>query len=126
MKTLKHLIFASALVIISACNNNPFVVIDNYVIYSEDEFGRGNYLMCKLGCDNDARIEYVKSIEWSKKYLFVQQQKLNKNSNWFIIEAKGKELLCCGKDSLIGPLTVEEVNQYKSKNNITKLKEKKF
>ncbi|WKZ76143.1 MAG: hypothetical protein QY303_04440 [Vicingaceae bacterium] len=126
MKTLKNLIYAVALLITSSCNNNPFVVTDNYVVYSEDEYGNGYYLVCKLGCDHDARIEYVKSIEWSKKYLFVQQEKPNQNSQWYIIKAKGNELLCCGRDSLIGPFTVQEVNEYKSNNKITNLKQKQF
>lgn len=126
MKTLTLIIIGISLIMISSCNSNPFVVTDNYVIYSEDEYGNGYYLKCKLGCDQDARIEYVKSIKWSDKYLFVQQKNGEQNIQWYIIEAKGEKLLCCNNDTLIGPFTEKQVEKYMSEHGIVKLKEKHF
>ena len=114
-------------VVFKNCINRPFPIADYYMIYSDDEFGDGHYLICKLGCENDPFIENIKSIQWDKRHIIVEQQEKEK-SNWYLIIARGEELLCCNRDTTIGAVSKAEIDSLlKEKNiNIKKMKKKHF
>lgn len=122
IKMLQKLItFIAYVVFLSSCGEQSIKLTDNYTICSEDEFGKGYYLICKLSCISDPKIENIKTIELSSSHIIIQQSYLNR-SRWFIIKARGKELKCCNKDFLIGPLTRVETNMFIKSEKIQVIK----
>ena len=124
------------LMLLKQCiNESSYRITDWYVVYPggesffpEDDFGtNGYYLMCKLGCYYDTRIDNVKSIKWDKKHIIVEQKE-NKQTNWYLIIASGEELMCCCRDTTIGPVSKTEMDYLiQSKDlNIKKMKRKRW
>ena len=123
------------LMLTQQCINDSFSLTDNYFvkaggerIFPGDDFGtNGYFLMCNPGCDYDARIDNVKSIQWDKKYIIVEQKE-NKQTNWYLIIANGEELMCCCRDTTIGPISRTEMDYLiQSKNlNVKKMKRKRW
>ena len=118
------------------CNIESFRITDNYIVQSatdkrifpDDDFGtKGYFLWCNPGCDYDARIDRVKSIRWDKKHIVVEQKE-NKQTNWYLIIASGEELMCCCRDTTIGPVSKTEMDYLiQSKDlNIKKMKRKRW
>jgi hypothetical protein len=105
------------------CNSEPPVtLIDYYRVYPEDEFGRGYYLICKLGCSSDVKIENITFIAWNDSVIIVRTG--TSNYVWYIIKARKDKLKCCNRDILIGPLTNKSVSKYlrgKSLKNVKKI-----
>lgn len=96
---LYSLTIAFVTLLIQGCNS-PTTIEDYYTLYPPDEWHDDYYLMCKMSDSNDPLILNVDYIKWSTKMIAVKQ----KNSNWWIIKAKGDSLKCCNQDKLIGPI----------------------
>lgn len=117
----KTLIFIIFILLATGCET-PLHLSDNYYIHPEDEFVNGYYLFCNPSCENDVFIQYIKEVQWNKKYIIVETLK----EEWFVIKALGPELFCCNNDSLLGPMSVDSIEKYKFKENIKYLKKKEF
>ena len=78
-------------------------------------------------CDYDARIDNVKSIRWDKRHIIVEQRE-NGKANWYLIIARGEELMCCNRDTIIGPVSEKEMNHLiHSKNlNVKKMRQRRW
>lgn len=109
---------------LSGCFDSSTTLIDEYRIYPQDEFGNGYYLMCKLGCKGDPKIQNIASIEWNDRFIVIK----NKDSQklCYIIKAKGEKLKCCNEDILIGPLSEQELKKYLESQYVGKLNKKDF
>ncbi|GEM_PF-2154726 len=116
-------LFFLGLSIFLSCNT-PVVIYEWYRIYSEDEYGNGYYLMCKMGTKDSPFIENIHSVAWNTKYIIIEQNNVEQNI-WYIVKAKG-EVLMCGQDTLMGPLSKTEKEHYLKENNIQKLQKRKF
>ena len=105
----------------------PIEIHEWYRIYGNDKYREGYHLMCKLGAEGAPHIENLQSAYWNKQYIIVEQKNFEEagNNRWYIVKAKGEELVC-GNDTLIGPLSKEEKDGYIKANNIKKLKKRKF
>jgi len=103
----------------------PLMLTDYYRVYPPDGFGDGYYLVCKLSCKGDVKIENIKSIRWSDRIIIVE--KSSDEEEWYIVVPKGNKLMCCNRDSLVGPLSEGEVMRFLgSDNDMSLLKVKVF
>lgn len=109
---------------LSGCFDSSITLIDEYRIYPQDEFGDGHYLICKLGCEGDPKIQNIASVEWNDRYIVVRKKDAQKP--WYVIKAKGEKLKCCNGDILTGPLSEQELKEYLESEDVGKLKEKSF
>ena len=108
-----------------SCGQRIIKITDYYTIYSEDEFGAGYHLICKLGCNNDAKIENIKSIRWNTKNIIIKKRQSGRYQ-WYRIKARGNELRCCNNDELTGPLNEAEVNLIIKKERLYYMNEQTF
>ncbi|MDR2149003.1 MAG: hypothetical protein LBE91_21390, partial [Tannerella sp.] len=68
--------------LLTQCLPVHYNIVDNYYVdspgervYADSDFGtEGYYLWCNPGCNGAAQIDYVKSIQWDKKHIIVEQQ----------------------------------------------------
>ena len=122
--------FVAIIVIVAAlfesgCFQTGFKIADSYVICPEDEFGKGYYLICKLGCNEDPKIENIKMVEWNEKYIIIQNNSLLRN-RWFIIQAQNDKLKCCNSDSIFSSLSDSAVKEFIIEKHIRNLETKIF
>lgn len=108
--------------ILSCWYNNSVALTDHYRIYPQDEFGDGYYLICKLGCEGDPKIQNITTVRWNKRFIIVKVKR--PLDYWYIIKAKDKELKCCNGDILIGPLSEEQMQDSLESEKVGKLKER--
>ncbi|MFZ6663664.1 hypothetical protein [Peijinzhouia sedimentorum] len=125
MMKLKSLLIVMFLTIpLSGCIDGSTILIDEYRIYPQDEFGDGHYLICKLGCDGDPKIQNIASVGWNDRFIIVGKKGAQKS--WYVIKAKGEKLKCCNGDVLTGPLSEQELKEYIEREAVGELKEKSF
>ncbi len=122
MQTKKMIILIVVLIMLPCCSDNSIALIDEYRIYPQDEFGEGYYLICKLGCKGDPKIENITTVKWNNSFILVKVK--NPLNHWYIIKAKGEVLKCCNNDTLIGPFSKEQMESYLDGEKVGKLKEK--
>ncbi len=108
-----------------SCRQRIVKIIDHYTIYSEDEFGAGYYLICKLACKNDAKIENIESIRWDTKNIIIKKRQSG-IYHWYRIKATGNELMCCNNDELTGPFSEAEVNLIIKREHLYYMNEQAF
>jgi hypothetical protein len=95
-----------------------------YIDYGGEFGGEGYYLECNPGYFTPI-IENIQSVEWNKQIIIVEQKPSEGTENvWYIVKAKGKELVC-GNDTTIGSLTKKEKNEYLKTVKTGRLKKKK-
>lgn len=111
---------------LAGCFESSTELVDEYRIYPQDGFGSGYYLICKLSCDNDPKIENVESVKWNDQFIVVKKEREKSQESWYVIEAKGEKLKCCNGDTITGPLTQQEMTDYLAKKGAKNLKEKSF
>lgn len=113
-----------AVILQTGCFDNSIILVDEYRIYPQDEFGEGYYLICKLGCKESPKIQNITSVQWNDRFIFISK-KDNKRP-WYVIKAKGKKLKYCSGDILKGPLSEQDLKDYFENEDVGILKEKSF
>ena len=109
---------------LSGCFNSPTTLIDYYRIYPQDEFGDGHYLICKLGCERDPKIQNIAFVGWNDRYIVVRKKDAQKP--WYVITAMGEKLKCCNGDILTGPLSEQEMKEYLESEDVGNLQQTSF
>ena len=118
---MTKILFLIFFMLLTACDTRLHLG-DYYYIYSEDSFGYGYYLTCKLGCEYDAHIDYIEKVRWNDKYILVNKT----NKECFVIKARGEELACCNRDTIIGPMNTNQLDEYIKTMGIKNLNEENF
>lgn len=102
---------------------------DCYFIARGGEFGgEGYYLECNPGYRSMPRIDNLKSVAWNSRIIIVEQEPSGMESPnvWWIIPAKGEELMC-GNDPVLGPMSTGEKDAWLEANPPTeRLKRRKY
>ena len=105
---------------------SKFYISDYYYLVSRSsDYGQDAHLFCKLGCDYDISVDRIKKIYWTKSTILLQR---GNGNEYYIILARSKELMCCNRDSIIGPLSKQEYenNLHKLRVDLEKFEYKEF
>ncbi len=119
--------------ILIGCSNTGMKITDHYKVYDYVEFDyNGNYidaenvLMCKLASSNDPFITDVINVQWNDSIIITET-----DHGYFVVESNSYGLCCsCGNET-IGPLSENELIDYKTKtdfklNNEKSIKQKRI
>lgn len=74
---------------LSGCFDSSTILIDEYRIYPQDEFGDGQHLICKLGCAGGPKIQNIATVEWNDRFIVVRKK--DDQKPWYVIKAKGEK-----------------------------------
>lgn len=104
------------------CADSGVKIIDYYYVYAYDsQLKAENVLMCKLSCEDDPIITNVVSVEWNENMLIAETIR-----GYYIIESGRDELCCCCQDTLIGPMDIDDIEQFKELQGFKPKHKKKF
>lgn len=102
-----------------SCSSTSEKLIDNYYVYSPDEYCDSYYLKCKLSNDRDPVIDKVHSVYWNDSTIIVEQR--GEKHNWWIIRASDEKLKCCNNDIVIGPVSERSIKAYMKNAEFSRL-----
>jgi len=129
MKTSKF--FLVMLFLLCSCTGT-YRVIDNYIVsyYNAKDPKSSDYsieLFCNPGCEQDPVVDNVKSISWNKRTMVIEQWQSDENKWYFVLCAKDS-LMCCCRDTLLGPFSEHEKDSVLEARqiDISKMEEKKW
>lgn len=84
-----------------ACSSSKMNLVDEYYIYSPDEFHETYYLKCKLSGDRDHEIDSLHTVYWNDSAIILGRGE--GKENWWLIQAASSNLKCCNNDIIKGP-----------------------
>ena len=93
-----------------SCSSTSIKLVDDYYIYSPDDYYTTYYLKCKLSSDQDPVIDSVHVVCWNDSTIIIGRGR--EIYNWWIIKASSEKLKCCNNDSVIGPVSDHFVKAY--------------
>ena len=119
MKFKIHLVLSIILLLVLGCGNGKIKIVDYYYIYDYVDFDNNrnridgkNVLMCNPAFKNDLFINNLEYVEWNESVIIATT-----TNGHFIIEANSNGLCCgCGNETK-GPLTTNELENFKNKND---------
>ena len=119
MKFKIHLVLNIILLLVLGCGNGKIKIVDYYYIYDYVDFDNNrnridgkNVLMCNPAFKNDPFINNLEYVEWNESVIIATT-----TNGHFIIEANSNGLCCgCGNETK-GPLTTNELENFKNKND---------
>jgi len=82
-----------------SCSPTSIKLIDDYYIYSPDDYYATHYLKCKLSSDHDPVIDSVRAVYWNDSTIIIRRE--GRTYNWWVIKSSGEKLKCCNNDSII-------------------------
>ncbi|MPR31926.1 hypothetical protein [Salmonirosea aquatica] len=126
MRNIFKFIFVLTIVMLTSCGSDSIIIQDYYRIYPPDEYSDGYYIMCKLACADDPKIENIIIVKWNSKNIFIKQKDKNGKFTWYRIKAKSKTLTCCNNDILTGPFNEFQVNNLIKNERIKNLEMRSF
>lgn len=93
-----------------SCSPTSIKLVDDYYIYSPDDYYATHYLKCKLSSDHDPVIDSVRAVYWNDSTIIIRRE--GRTYNWWVIKSSGEKLKCCNNDSIIGPISEHFVKAY--------------
>ncbi|WP_405414035.1 hypothetical protein [Maribacter sp. Asnod1-A12] len=119
MKYKRHLVVSIILLLVLGCGNGKTKIVDYYYIFDYVDFDNNrnridgkNVLMCNPAFKNDPFVKDLKYVEWNDSVIIATT-----TNGHFIIEANSNGLCCgCGNETK-GPFTLNELNNFKNKND---------
>lgn len=127
---MNRFIFLIIILFLFSCNDSKSIlhVTDYYYVYDNINLDyNGNRIdaqqvfMCKLACKNDPFIKNVTNVQWNDSIIIVKN-----NLGHFVIKSNSYGLCCCCSNKVIGPFDEEEIEIYKTKNDLLLSKERQF
>ena len=99
-----------------ACSSSKMNLVDEYYIYSPDEFHETYYLKCKLSGDTGHEIDSLHTIYWNDSAIILERGK----ETWWLIQAASSTLKCCNNDIIKGPFSKRSIQKYIQKGKYKK------
>ena len=96
--------------LLMACSPSKMKLVDEYCIYSPDDFHETYYLKCKLSGGTDHEIDSLHTIYWNGSSIIMERGEGEKN--WWLIQAASSTLKCCNNDIVKGPFSKQYIQKY--------------
>lgn len=114
-----RLVILFLLFILIGCSDSGMEITDYYRVYDNVDFDYNgnridaeNVLMCKLASANDPFIKDVINVQWNDSMIIAETYK-----GYFIVASSSYGLCCSCGNKTIGPLSENELKDYKAKTD---------
>ena len=102
---MKHYIYIIVILFLISCSSTSKKLVDEYYLYSPDDYSDTYYLRCKLSSETDPWIDSIHSVFWNDSIIIIER--MGEKHTWWIIKASGKFLKCCNQDKILGPFSTD-------------------
>lgn len=114
----KYLYFLLLFILVS-CSPSSVKLVDEYYIYSPDEYCDSYYLKCKLSSDADPVIDSVSVVYWNDSTIIIGR--CEEKREWWVVKASGDKLKCCNNDIVNGRVSENLIMCYLAKAKFKRL-----